>query len=105
MSDELTICRMVHYRSYGTPGGEYAPRCRAAVVTEVGGWVTVEVKESQGGGDGVTERWLRQQWDPETCSMQVFNPSGTFLNAVPRDSLDEPEHLGGTWHWPSECRG
>src|ERR1039457_4289793 len=27
--------RIVHYVSYGTPGGEYSRECRAAVVTEV----------------------------------------------------------------------
>lgn len=26
----------VHYVSFGTPGGEYSSRCRAAFVTEVG---------------------------------------------------------------------
>ena len=30
-----SVSRMVHYVSYGTPGGEYASACRAAVVTEV----------------------------------------------------------------------
>lgn len=105
MSNELTICRMVHYRSYGTPGGEYAARCRASVITEVGNWVTVGVEESGGGEDAPTQRTVRQQWDPETCSLHVLNPKGTFYEAIPHDSLDEPEHLGGTWHWPSECRG
>lgn len=31
----VIIGRIVHYVSYGTPGGEYTSECRAAVVTEV----------------------------------------------------------------------
>lgn len=30
-----SIGRLVHYVSYGTPGGEYASQCRAAIITEV----------------------------------------------------------------------
>lgn len=30
-----SVGRIVHYKSYGTPGGEYTPECRAAVITEV----------------------------------------------------------------------
>jgi hypothetical protein len=30
-----SVGRIVHYVSYGTPGGEYSRECRAAVVTEV----------------------------------------------------------------------
>jgi hypothetical protein len=30
-----SIGRVVHYTSYGTPGGEYSSQCRAAIVTEV----------------------------------------------------------------------
>lgn len=32
-----SIGRVVHYVSYGTPGGEYGKECRAAIVTEVNG--------------------------------------------------------------------
>jgi hypothetical protein len=30
-----SVGRIVHYQSYGTPGGEYTPQPRAAMVTEV----------------------------------------------------------------------
>ena len=32
-----SVGRIVHYQSYGTPGGEYESVCRAAVVTDVHG--------------------------------------------------------------------
>lgn len=96
-----TIGRIVHYTSYGTPGGEYPKTCRAAVITAVE--------------------------DDETVSLFVMNPEGVFLNqAVKRndgaetpgdpdcpqaDSHGSPHRycpcgwieahaVGGTWHWP-----
>lgn len=65
-----SVGRVVHYTSYGTPGGEYLPECRAAMVTEVTG---------------------------ETVSLFVMNPTGVFLNT--RVRYDDMAH-GGTWHWP-----
>ena len=73
-----TVGRIVHYVSYGTPGGEYSSVCRAAVVTEVDG--------------------------PQPASQQVLaglavlNPTGIFLNQ--HVLQDEEDHRGGTWHWP-----
>lgn len=72
-----TVGRIVHYRSYGTPGGEYAPVCRAAVVTEV-----------------TTE---------EVVALAVLNPEGMFFNQrVPFCHLTSE---GGTWHWPEREEG
>lgn len=69
-----TIGRIVHYVSYGTPGGEYTPECRAAVVTEI------------------------YPGFPETIGLAVLNPTGMFFNrSVTHDAT---EHHGGTWHWP-----
>lgn len=66
-----SIGRIVHYLSYGTPGGEYSMECRAAVVTEV--------------GEGVV-------------GLAVLNPTGAFFN---RGVGEDPTHShGGTWHWP-----
>jgi hypothetical protein len=66
-----SVGRIVHYVSYGTPGGEFGKECRAAVVTEV--------KTS------------------ETVVLCVLNPTGIFF----RESNQwEDEHKGGTWHWP-----
>lgn len=73
-----SVGRIVHYVSYGTPGGEYKSECRAAVITEV-------VPIARGS---------------ETCgvSLAVLNPTGMFFNRnVPQD---ETSHAGGTWHWP-----
>jgi hypothetical protein len=72
-----SVGRIVHYVSYGTPGGEYASQCRAAIVTE-----GPDVFD----GEGV-----------ETVSLCVFNPTGLFFNDCRHD---EDEKRGGTWHWP-----
>lgn len=61
---------MVHYVSYGTPGGEYPQVCRAAVITEV---------------------------HDDDVALAVLNPTGMFFKeAIP---YDEDGH-SGTWHWP-----
>ena len=82
-----SIGRIVHYVSYGTPGGEYGKECRAAIITEF-------------------------QHDPRTSvGLCVLNPTGQFFNrAVPLHNGNEDglSHLcgaldypGGTWHWPA----
>ncbi|WP_084518047.1 hypothetical protein [Microtetraspora niveoalba] len=102
-----SVGRIVHYVSYGTPGGEYKSECRAAIVTEV------LADGSQGAENNV--------------GLAVLNPEGVYFNrAVPQDegaetpgSPDCPNkaghgspfrycgcgwmeagHCGGTWHWP-----
>jgi len=80
-----TVGRVVHYVSFGTPGGEYTSQCRAAIVTEV----------PDDTPDG-------REW---VC-LAVLNPSGMLFNRAPYDEWDgadivpgaEPQ--GGTWHWP-----
>jgi hypothetical protein len=67
-----TVGRIVHYRSYGTPNGEYKPECRAAIITSV----------------GVNEQ----------CSLAVMNPTGMFFNESVVHS--EEDFGAGTWHWP-----
>jgi hypothetical protein len=66
----------VHYVSYGTPGGEYSPECRAAIVTAVSGHTI----------DGVP-----------VVSLAVLNPTGMFFN---QGVVHERMNYGGTWHWP-----
>lgn len=68
-----SIGRIVHYTSYGTPGGEYISECRAAIITEV-----------YKGSDAV--------------GLFVANPTGLFLNQ--HVEQDEDGKRGGTWHWP-----
>lgn len=73
-----SVGRIVHYVSYGTPGGEYASQCRAAIVTEVGEQ------------DPETELW--------TVALCVLNPTGMFFNQNCQE-MDFGRD-GGTWHWP-----
>jgi len=69
------VGRIVHYVSYGTPGGEYPSVCRAAVVTEVDSY--------------------------QNIGLCVLNPTGQFFNrSVPHS---EDDMRGGTWHWPERA--
>lgn len=77
-----TVGRIVHYTSYGTPGGEYPSVCRAAVVV------------------AVDEYQSSDQDAPFTghVSLAVLNPEGMFFNRAVIQ--DEEGKKGGTWHWP-----
>ena len=74
----VKVGHAVHYTAFGTPGGEFASKCRAAIVTDT----------------------------PETdttgrVSLAVLQPSGIYFNpSVPLDERDVP--AGGTWHLPCE---
>lgn len=105
-----TVGEMVHYVSYGTPGGEYRSVCRAAVVASVGAWVTVEsgsMIESRSEGRPV--RVLKQWWYTDVVSLAVLNPEGLFFTGagatrvMHRPPEDDP--VGGTWHFLEECQG
>lgn len=99
MSNRPGIGQIVHYTSYGTPGGEYASECRAAIVTQV---YTAPRSDSEG-------RVIEQH---EYAGLAVLTPTGLFLNnAVSRDVEAEapvdqatanaaPNYRGGTWHMP-----
>jgi hypothetical protein len=96
---------VVHYVSYGTPGGEYGKECRAAIITEAKADL------------GMTDR----------VGLAVLNPSGLFFDpgvvyhaggetAGTPGCPDAASHgnpmrycacgwteaayAGGTWHWP-----
>ncbi|MFG3710867.1 hypothetical protein [Micromonospora sp. NPDC047730] len=83
-----TVGRIVHYVSYGTPGGEYTSQCRAAMITEVG--------------------------DDDRLGLAVLNPTGVFFHSLADGGCerhdgdasdtpgapDTPSYHGGTWHWP-----
>lgn len=75
-----TVGRVVHYVSYGTPGGEYQPEHRAAIITAV-----IEKDDKGVPLDGCV-------------SLCVLNPEGMFFKQV--CFLDEADKKGGTWHWP-----
>ncbi|QUU29291.1 hypothetical protein SEA_SLIMJIMMY_90 [Mycobacterium phage SlimJimmy] len=72
---EPSVGRIVHYQSYGTPGGEYLPEPRAAIITKV--------YEDDNGAREV--------------ALAVFNPTGMFFNQlVPYSQEPKPGH----WNWP-----
>ena len=66
-----SIGRIVHYQSYGTPGGEFLPEPRAAIIAAV-----ID--------------------DAGLCDVVVFNPQGLFFNRVPYSEEPAPGH----WNWP-----
>ncbi len=72
---------IVHYRSFGTPKGEFTPECRAAIVTEVGG--------SPLGVIGLT----------------AINPTGLFFHplAAGGSAYSNGAYAGGTWHFLDDC--
>lgn len=92
-----SVGRIVHYVSYGTPGGEYTSQCRAAVVTEV------ELLDSKILGGA-------------RIGLCVINPTGLFFHSladggcrynegdVGHDHAGEEiparSYPGGSWHWP-----
>jgi hypothetical protein len=103
-----SIGRIVHYFSYGTPGGEYKRECRAACITEVY-WQHTYDEAGNKTGPSVP--------DPEQhVSLAVYNPTGMFFNGgIPFDE-GPPEDAGtglcggrafpgGTWHWPAREDG
>ena len=79
-----SIGRIVHYVSYGTPGGEYASQCRAAIVA------------------GIPD----PEDAPEFVDLVVLNPTGLFFDRCRQDEpLKEDQmrvYYGGTWHWPEQ---
>lgn len=106
-----TVGRIVHYTSYGTPGGEYPSVCRAAIVTAVDEY-------QPPGPDGKFVGHV---------SLAVLNPEGMFFNrsVLYDDGAETPgapdcpaisthgnpfrycqcgwieaKPRGGTWHWP-----
>lgn len=92
-----SVGRIVHYVSYGTPGGEYTSKCRAATITEVGAWVDItHSAESISPTMKVRVRNVEQMFDDEACALTVQNPTGLFFNVCRHDEDQTP----GTWHWP-----
>ena len=82
-----SVGRIVHYVSYGTPGGEYTSQCRAAIITDVYSEDNPHPDpEVLAGVDGA-----------EWVALTVLNPKGMFFNDMCHDELRKQ---GGTWHWP-----
>lgn len=96
-----SVGQIVHYVSYGTPGGEYASRCRAATIAEVGAWMTVPDTESDEvlHDDGTRYRTIEQRYEDDACALVVQNPTGLFFNTCSHHDGSFGK-LAGTWHWP-----
>lgn len=77
-----SVGRVVHYHSYGTPGGEYLPEPRAAIIT------SVSLAEVPGATDQV--------------GLAVLNPTGMFFN---QDVPYSAEPMPGHWSWPVIQKG
>lgn len=98
-----SVGRVVHYVSYGTPGGEYASKCRAAMVTGLGEPLPYPVH-----GDGIDDLG---PGDAQLADLCVLNPTGMFFReGVPQHEGDAGHdhtgaevparsYRGGTWHW------
>lgn len=89
-----TVGRIVHYVSYGTPGGEYTSQCRAAVIAGV----------PEGALPAVDSEYA-EQWDSGALvvDLVVLNPGGIFFHRCAYEHEDngpDGKPLGGTWHWP-----
>ena len=69
-----SVGRIVHYQSYGSPGGEFKPQPRAAIITEVLNEETME------------------------CQLFVMNPNGVYFNPTPYSEEPKPGH----WSWPAK---
>jgi hypothetical protein len=83
-----SVGRIVHYRSFGTPGGEYTSVCRAAVITEVG---------------------LDSPGHEGRVGLCILNPKGAFFTDCdyhPGSPVEgwigirRGDYVPGTWHWP-----
>jgi hypothetical protein len=83
MTEKIYVGQTVHYKSYGSPGGEYASVCRAAIVTEV--------QEHYIGGQNLGY-----------VSLCVLNPEGLYFNrSVP---YNKTANIGGLWHFIDDCK-
>lgn len=88
MSEQIpSVGRIVHYVSYGTPGGEYTSRCRAAIVADVYSLDNPH-PDSEVHTEAEGAEWV---------ALAVLNPTGMFFNDACHDELRKQ---GGTWHWP-----
>ena len=65
-----TVGRVVYYKSYGTPNGEYKPEDRAAIITSV------------------------KNAEENIVDICVLNPTGFFFNQNVKNGQE-----GGQWDW------
>jgi hypothetical protein len=78
MDQQPSIGRIVHYRSFGTPNGEFVPECRAAIISEV------------------------DLPNLGRIGLVALNPTGMFFHSLADGGVEYAESAttGGSWHWP-----
>ena len=94
-----SVSQMVHYVSYGTPGGEYVSACRAAVVTEV----TEHPDADMTAGLAVLnpEGMFFKRGVPCDLGSEQAPVPATAYDTVPEPLCDGRWYAGGSWHWPA----
>lgn len=111
-SRKPTVGDVVHYQSYGTPGGEYLPEPRAAIITEVKYIADTDalkgldgVIEMEGNGSKFIQSFAGREFVTHIedlpkkvlVSVCVLNPTGMFFNTqLPYAEEPTPGH----WNWP-----
>lgn len=78
-----TVGRVVYYKSYGTPGGEFPKKDRAAIVTDVRPTTPEGVDEK---GEKIVVKY--------EVRLAVLNPEGLFFSGW----LNQGDE-GGMWNW------
>lgn len=101
-----TVGRVVHYQSYGTPGGEYPSVPRAAIITDVPPLPVLPglpPEECPTPEYHATHRYCPScsfSLPPDgypRLSLAVLNPTGLFFDTdVPYAETPTPGH----WSWP-----
>lgn len=86
-----SVARIVHYQSFGTPGGEYSSLARAAVITVADPHPTSE--HCLGAAD---ESYYQDETNYRV-GLCILNPTGMFFNNDVKFSV-EPK--AGCWNWP-----
>ncbi|WP_415395180.1 hypothetical protein ACMTN4_07370 [Rhodococcus globerulus] len=78
-----TVGDIVHYQSYGTPGGEYLPEPRAAIITAASGPTDPPLAD--------------EPPDSFAVGLCILNPTGMFFNEeIAFAEVPTPGH----WNWP-----
>ena len=108
MTQTPSVGRIVHYHSYGTPGGEYLLEPRAAIITGLLSSTDPTGQTWDGynpeGSDMVWSSYFQEMVRPEevpeyiyAVSLCVLNPTGMFFDEnVEFSETPTPGH----WSWP-----
>jgi len=109
-----TVGRIVHYVSHGSTAREdgsqvFPSRCQAALVTEVGAWITVDTvaAKSFSRSEGRPIQHAEQWWFDDALLLTVHTASGSHKQVCKHDELplsgERSTYKPGTWHWPERA--